>query len=59
MKEHIKKGFGLAVGFIVGEAVIKVFAKKTVEKMASNEKFMEYEKINNPEDYEELKKYQK
>ena len=37
MKEHIKKGFGFAIGYIVGSAVLST-AAKYILKMTGHEK---------------------
>lgn len=58
MKNSIKVGFGLAVGSILGAATMKFISESLMKWGAKDKDFMKYEKANNPDLYENLKKYQ-
>lgn len=58
MKESFKKGFGWITGCVFGLCALNLVAREVMKRAAKNETFMEYEKKNNPDTYEALKKYQ-
>ena len=58
MKDGIKFGFAVTVGMYLATAVVKTLGFGVMKWGAKDEKFMEFEKVHNPEMYEELKKYQ-
>ena len=58
MKNGIKVGFGLAVGFVLATAASKALYHAIMRWGVNDEAFMEFEKTHNPTMYEELKKYQ-
>ena len=58
MKDGIKLGFAVTIGMFLANAVVRTLGVGVMKWGANDKEFMEYEKKNNPEMYEELKKYQ-
>ena len=59
MWKSMKKGFGFSAGIILGRATLSVIAGHILRWIANDESYMEQLKNRDPEEYEELKKYQK
>lgn len=58
MMNSIKKGFGLAVGGLLGYATVRMVSDEILKWGAKDEALMERMKTKNPEVYENLKKHQ-
>ena len=58
MKNSIKQGFGLAIGYTLAMTLLHVVSESFMKKAAKDEKYMEGLKDRDPEFYEKLKKYQ-
>ncbi len=58
MLKNFKKGFGLITGGMLAYATLQFISDKVMRWGAKDESFMEYEKKNNPDLHEKLKKYQ-
>ena len=59
MWKSMKKGFGFSAGVILGHATLSAIAGRILRWIANDESYMEGLKNRDPEEYEELKKYQK
>ena len=57
MKNAIKTGFGIAIGYGLAQASVVCLKTFIAKKLANDVDFMKFEETNNPEMYEELKKY--
>ena len=57
MLNSLKKGFGCAVGVILGHAVLNIVSRNILKTVAKDDKTMERLKERKPDDYEFLKKY--
>lgn len=58
MWKNIKKGFGLAIGWSFGEAIVGVIGTAILRSSANDKKYVDGLKERRPDLYEELKKYQ-
>ena len=56
MKNGIKLGFGLVIGYCLGVICLNMTKDGLMKWATNNKDFMEYEKEKNPERYEELRK---
>lgn len=58
MWRNIKKGFGLAIGWTFGKAIVGTIGTAILRSSANDKKYVEGLKERRPDLYEELKKYQ-
>ena len=58
MWKNIKKGFGLAIGWSFGKAIVGVIGTAIMRSSANDKKYVDGLKERRPDLYEELKKYQ-
>lgn len=57
IKDGIKTGIGFTIGMSLTCGALKFISEKLMKRMANDEEYMEQAKTNDPNWYEELKKY--
>ena len=58
MWKNVKKGFGLAVGWTLGKALVATISNRILIRSANDEKYMDGIKDRRPDLYEKMKKFQ-
>jgi hypothetical protein len=57
VKNGIKYGFGLAIGYFLGMTCIRAAGESIMKKLANDKNYMDDLKNRDPDFYEKLKKY--